>query len=503
MPYPAPLLGTPVAIFMDGTIERNTAHSLIRVTLLSVSIVSRTALMLSSDVAVEGRRSRKSSAEVTATHAVHATTRGLRGRRAPCAVTSSYTPVLDWDGGLIFASCRASSRRGYDPDGSGGNGLNHWSGLVPVPSPHRRGRARSSRMRSRQVEGIRLDGWCSTRWGGRLAQAGHVVDRWWSDAGGRRPDQGGASVTRVGVDLTESACRPLVRLSTRGRQQPEGSTCQRAASFNLLVLSRSGLQVNPVPAPTTRGARVTAAPGDGWGHRVVKRWLTRGGREAEQAAHAADRRWLSTHPRQQPGRYVPASRVLPLRSSLFNHPSSSSSTIFCLDFNLQSGAYAGPPRARARHCAYTQRGWGHGLPSGGMTRAEARLSHAASASRSLLLAPALVWVVFPNDEGPKHRFTIRIIVPTMSGKAPRRLQCGRRAASDTSASGRRRGGRTSALGMPGVAAVPEPPAFYRLKCGDIGFGAMMYVRDSNKVEVVVTQIMRRAGPRACSATHGC
>ncbi|GBP41380.1 hypothetical protein EVAR_84724_1 [Eumeta japonica] len=51
---------------------------------------------------------------------------------------------------------------------------------------------------------------------GREAQlAGHAADRRWSDAGGRRPDRRHASVTRVGVDLTERACRPLIKLSTR------------------------------------------------------------------------------------------------------------------------------------------------------------------------------------------------------------------------------------------------------------------------------------------------
>ncbi|GBP73403.1 hypothetical protein EVAR_21359_1 [Eumeta japonica] len=57
---------------------------------------------------------------------------------------------------------RASSGRGHDPDGSSGNGpylMDPLVGIVPEPSRRpTRGRTRSSRMRSRQVEGgIRLE----------------------------------------------------------------------------------------------------------------------------------------------------------------------------------------------------------------------------------------------------------------------------------------------------------------------------------------------------------
>ncbi|GBP79143.1 hypothetical protein EVAR_100105_1 [Eumeta japonica] len=212
-------------------------------------------------------------------------------------------------------------------------------------------------MRSRQVEGgIRLDSWCSTRVGGRRSSSctrsrPPVVGRWWTPTGSRRH----ASVTRVGVDLTERACRPLIRLSKH---------------------------------------RTTAA------------------------------------------RAVRVSELRPLSSSFFNLRSSS--------FNLQSGAYAGPP-VGARVIAHAlAAGWGGtGLRSGGCRGrggGHGSAMHASASRCPLLLAPALVWVVFPiGEEPPKHRFTIRIIVPTMSGQAPRRLQRGRRAASDTSASGKRRG----------------------------------------------------------------
>ncbi|GBP75809.1 hypothetical protein EVAR_15058_1 [Eumeta japonica] len=96
----------------------------------------------------------------------------------------------------ILPHARASSRRGHDPDGSSGNGPYLMDPLVGiVPEPSRRpthGRARSLRMRSRQVEGgIRLK--CLVLDEGReggTAQAGHAADRRWSDAGGCRPDQG-------------------------------------------------------------------------------------------------------------------------------------------------------------------------------------------------------------------------------------------------------------------------------------------------------------------------
>ncbi|GBP32574.1 hypothetical protein EVAR_23986_1 [Eumeta japonica] len=68
----------------------------------------------------------------------------------------------------------------------------------------------------------------------------------------------------------------------------------------------------------------------------------------------------------------------------------------------------------------------------------------------------------------------QIIVPTMSGQAPRRQQRGRRAARRTlqrplSAGG----GRTSALCTSGMAAVPSRLHFNELKCGDISFGAVV------------------------------
>ncbi|GBP70281.1 hypothetical protein EVAR_52300_1 [Eumeta japonica] len=86
-----------------------------------------------------------------------------------------------------------------------------------------------------------------------------VVERWWTPTGSRRH----ASVTRVGVDQTERACRPLIRLSTRRTaaaravrvSEPRPST----SSLSLCPLSwcRSGAYAGP---PV--GAR----------HRACARW---------------------------------------------------------------------------------------------------------------------------------------------------------------------------------------------------------------------------------------
>ncbi|GBP19146.1 hypothetical protein EVAR_83459_1 [Eumeta japonica] len=105
--------------------------------------------------------------------------------------TPSIFRVQVRDGGLIVASCPASSRRGHDPDGSGGNGPSLVDPLIdicrsPVANPHAGARghcAGAGRWRGSGV--LVLDE-------GREAQlAGHAADRRWSDAGGRRPDQGG------------------------------------------------------------------------------------------------------------------------------------------------------------------------------------------------------------------------------------------------------------------------------------------------------------------------
>ncbi|GBP87848.1 hypothetical protein EVAR_64423_1 [Eumeta japonica] len=95
----------------------------------------------------------------------------------------------------------------------------------------------------------------------------------------------------------------------------------------------------------------------------------------------------------------------------------------------------------------------------------------------------------------------------MSEQAPRRLQRGRRTASDTSASGKRRGRPyqctlcSPTLCTSVVAAVPSRLHFNKLKCGDISFGAVVYIRDLNKLRVV-TKICRPVRGAARSAAHG-
>ncbi|GBP46171.1 hypothetical protein EVAR_24578_1 [Eumeta japonica] len=118
---------------------------------------------------------------------------------------------------------------------------------------------------------------------GGTAQAGHAVGRWWTPTGSRRH----ASVTRVGVDLTERACRPLIRLSMRRTAAARAVRVSepRPSTFSFLSVPRdrekkkgcrhhdkswcrSGAYAGP-PA----GARViTHVLDGGWeGHRVVRR----------------------------------------------------------------------------------------------------------------------------------------------------------------------------------------------------------------------------------------
>ncbi|GBP95098.1 Probable RNA-directed DNA polymerase from transposon BS [Eumeta japonica] len=115
---------------------------------------------------------------------------------APRSFVSFHTLICGCRYGTeALPHARASSRRGYDPDGSIGLVRTIFSGIIPVPSPHRpraravRERARSSRMRSQQVEGgHRLDGWYLTRMGGRRSPSRTrsrplVVGRWWTPTG--------------------------------------------------------------------------------------------------------------------------------------------------------------------------------------------------------------------------------------------------------------------------------------------------------------------------------
>ncbi|GBP86423.1 hypothetical protein EVAR_61122_1 [Eumeta japonica] len=132
------------------------------------------------------------------------------------------------------------------------------SEILPVPSPHRP-RASVSRMRSRQVEGgIRL-GRLVLDEGGREAQLKLHTQ---PTADGRTlVDADRIKAARIGhpqgVDLTERASRPLIRLSTHQ------TTADRAVRVSEPHPSTSsfcpilGRDVNPVPTPGHSRARAS------------------------------------------------------------------------------------------------------------------------------------------------------------------------------------------------------------------------------------------------------
>ncbi|GBP83210.1 hypothetical protein EVAR_66761_1 [Eumeta japonica] len=375
---------------------------------------------------------------------------GTRPRRLKwqCSLVGASTPLY-WvqvrDGGLTVASCPGVFSSGTRP-----RRLRwQWSVLDPLidilPEPSRRPHAGArghcagaGRWRGSGV------GWCSTR-GGRHSSSWTrsrppVVGRWWTPTGSRRH----ASVTRVGVDLTERACRPLIAIhASDGSSQ--GSTCQRAVSLNLFFSLALVVVSIRCLRWTTRGARhrMRSASGGAPGCEEV---VSEGGREARnrpytqptaggrtlvdadriKAARIGDPRWRRSNRARLPtaDQAIHASdggsqgstcqRAASFTSSSFSdHPSSSSFFLRSV-FNLQSGAYAGPPAARAS-CACARRRWGHRVAEW-LTRAgEARLSHACvSEPVSFFSLRPSSGSSFRSTRAPKHRFT-RIIVPTMSG----------------------------------------------------------------------------------------
>ncbi|GBP20538.1 hypothetical protein EVAR_78917_1 [Eumeta japonica] len=276
---------------------------------------------------------------------------------------------------------RASSRRGYDPDGSSGNGyINHCFEIMPAPSPHRP-RARAVIAHAQSAGGGASGDWSVIDEGGRRRSSLHTQPT----AGGRTlVDADRIKAARIGdplgVDLTERACRPLIRLSTHP----------------------------PAAAGTVR-----------------------------------------------------VSEPRPSTSSFFDLERSSS--FFTLRTSIRCLRRA--TRGRARYCACAQRRVGGALGCGVVVDEGGEGGTAQPRTRQragvlfFSLRPSSGWSIRSAGGPPKHRFTIRVIVPTMSGQAPRRLQHGRRAASDTSASGKPwgqpyqctlhvRGGRGA-----------EPPAF--------------------------------------------
>ncbi|GBP64237.1 hypothetical protein EVAR_21555_1 [Eumeta japonica] len=146
------------------------------------------------------------------------------------------------DGGLTVASCPASSRRGYSPDGSGGNGPYlveplRWyhAGAVTEPPVGTRGHRACAAGRWRGS--IRLDCLVLDESGGE-AQLKLRTQR---TADGWMPvDADRVKVARIGdplrVDLTERACRRLIRLSTH----PTAAAKAIRVSEPLPSSSRSG-----------------------------------------------------------------------------------------------------------------------------------------------------------------------------------------------------------------------------------------------------------------------
>ncbi|GBP52604.1 hypothetical protein EVAR_35794_1 [Eumeta japonica] len=140
----------------------------------------------------------------------------------------------------ILPHARASSRRGHDPDGSSGNGpylMDPLVGIVPEPIRRpTRGRARSSRMRSRQVEGgIRLELLVLVE-GGREAQNKLHTQ---PTAGGR---------TLVDANRIKAA-----RIGDPPRAVRVSEPCPSTSSFCLIL----GRDVNPVPTPDHPRARAS------------------------------------------------------------------------------------------------------------------------------------------------------------------------------------------------------------------------------------------------------
>ncbi|GBP20342.1 hypothetical protein EVAR_10606_1 [Eumeta japonica] len=173
----------------------------------------------------------------------------------------------------ILPHARASSRRGHDPDGSSGNGpylMDPLVGIVPEPSRRpTRGRARSLRMRSRRVEGIRQ------MVGARRGERAQLKLDTQPTAGGRTlVDADRIKAARIGDPRRRRSNRarlPTVDQAIHASDgSSQGSTCQRAASFNLLVLSHPGSRCQSgVYAGPSAGARVMRSRRVGHRLRVV------------------------------------------------------------------------------------------------------------------------------------------------------------------------------------------------------------------------------------------
>ncbi|GBP81755.1 hypothetical protein EVAR_62671_1 [Eumeta japonica] len=106
----------------------------------------------------------------------------------------------------------------------------------------------------------------------------------------------------LGVDLTERACRPLIRLSTHPTaaagavrvSEPRPSTSsffnleRSSSNFFILPSSLFGLQSGAYAGPPASARVFAHALSGGWGgHRVAEWWLTRAGGRHGSATHAS------------------------------------------------------------------------------------------------------------------------------------------------------------------------------------------------------------------------
>ncbi|GBP84869.1 hypothetical protein EVAR_65266_1 [Eumeta japonica] len=134
-----------------------------------------------------------------------------------------------------------------------------------------RGRARSASARGRRVcaasrwrKGTGLMVGTQRGWEGDAAQAAHAADRRWSDAGGRRPDQGGASVTRW--RRSNRARLPTADQAIHASDDSSQGSTRQPASFNL-VLSSVAMSIRCLRRATRGRARHRAcAAAGGGGH---------------------------------------------------------------------------------------------------------------------------------------------------------------------------------------------------------------------------------------------
>ncbi|GBP30396.1 hypothetical protein EVAR_18195_1 [Eumeta japonica] len=204
--------------------------------------------------------------------------------------TPSFLRVQVRDGGLIF---RLKPGRLLVGDTTPTDQVGMVTLTIVLKSCRRRhrtarGRVRSSRMRSRQVEGgIRLDLLVFDEDGREAQLKLHTQPT----AGGRTlVDADRIKAARIGdplgVDLTERACRPLIRLSTHPPAAARALRVSEPRPSTSSLLSVPCRGVDPVPTSNHSRARASSrkrsmaggAPG-------CEEVVAEGGREAQNRLH--------------------------------------------------------------------------------------------------------------------------------------------------------------------------------------------------------------------------